>query len=38
MFLLVPQAKLRQRFDLIRVANRQSVQLSALIEQRLRSK
>jgi hypothetical protein len=37
MFLLVPQAKLRKRFDVIQAAKRPSAQLPALIEQRLRS-
>jgi Family of unknown function (DUF6441) len=37
MFLLVPQVKLRRRLDVIRVAERWSAQLPALIEQQLRS-
>jgi hypothetical protein len=37
MFLLVPQAKLRKRLDVVRAAERWSAQLPALIEQQLRS-
>jgi Family of unknown function (DUF6441) len=37
MFLLVPQVKLRKRLDVVRAAERWSVQLPALIEQQLRS-
>jgi hypothetical protein len=37
MFLLVPQVKLRKRLDVARAAERWSGQLSALIEQQLRS-
>jgi hypothetical protein len=37
MFLLVPQVKLRKRFDVTRAAERWSGQLTALIEQQLRS-
>jgi hypothetical protein len=37
MFLLVPQVKLRKRFDVTRAAERWSVQLPGLIERQLRS-
>jgi Family of unknown function (DUF6441) len=37
MFLLVPQVKLRKRLDVVRAAERWPAQLSALIEQQLRS-
>jgi hypothetical protein len=37
MFLLVPQVKLPKRLDVVRVAERWSAQLPALIEQQLRS-